>query len=216
MAIASPLNLRQITTGVRSLGVAVTRAQVSANRSAGILVNRNKIKRKLVFGDRLSFDRRRERVRRRRQEDIIESSTIGGFIKNRGLALANTARGFLGRIMDFLGTLLVGWLLNNLPTIISMAQELMARMGRLVNILGGFVNNIGKSLQSFGGVLGAVAVTFFTPILPYALAFAAGAMIFVVVEEVIPETQQANNTDIATLGFIGGFVVMMTLDVALG
>ena len=156
MAIASPLNLQQITTGVRSLGVAVTRAQVSANRSAGILVNRNKIKRKLVFGDRLSFDRRRERVRRRRQEDIIESSTIGGFIKNRGLALANSTRGFLGRIMDFLGTLLVGWLLNNLPTIISMAQELMARIGRLVNILGGFVTNIGKSLQSFGKVLGAV------------------------------------------------------------
>jgi len=156
MAIASPLNLQQITTGVRSLGVAVTRAQVSANRSAGVLVNRNKIKRKLVFGDRLSFDRRRERVRRRRQEDIIESSSIGGFIKNRGLALANSTRGFLGRIMDFLGTLLVGWLLNNLPTIISMAQELMARIGRLVNILGGFVTNIGKSLQSFGKVLGAV------------------------------------------------------------
>jgi ZIP family zinc transporter len=52
--------------------------------------------------------------------------------------------------------------------------------------------------------------------LPYALAFAAGAMIFVVVEEVIPETQQDKYTDIAALGFIGGFVVMMTLDVALG
>jgi ZIP family zinc transporter len=71
-------------------------------------------------------------------------------------------------------------------------------------------------VEPIAGVIGAVAVTFFTPILPYALAFAAGAMIFVVVEEVIPETQQANNTDIATLGFIGGFVVMMTLDVALG
>ena len=55
----------------------------------------------------------------------------------------------------------------------------------------------------------------FTPILPYALAFAAGAMIFVVVEEVIPETQQDKYTDVATLGFIGGFIVMMTLDVAL-
>jgi ZIP family zinc transporter len=65
-------------------------------------------------------------------------------------------------------------------------------------------------------VVGALAVTFFTPILPYALAFAAGAMIFVVVEEVIPETQQDSYTDIATLGFIGGFIVMMTLDVALG
>jgi len=65
-------------------------------------------------------------------------------------------------------------------------------------------------------VIGALAVTFFLPILPYALAFAAGAMIFVVVEEVIPETQRDKYTDIATLGFIGGFIVMMTLDVALG
>src|SRR6056300_1880314 len=71
-------------------------------------------------------------------------------------------------------------------------------------------------VEPIAAVVGAVAVTFFTPILPYALAFAAGAMIFVVVEEVIPETQRDKYTDIATLGFIGGFVVMMTLDVALG
>ena len=71
-------------------------------------------------------------------------------------------------------------------------------------------------VEPVAAVLGAIAVTFFTPILPYALAFAAGAMIFVVVEEVIPETQQDKYTDIATLGFIGGFIVMMTLDVALG
>ena len=71
-------------------------------------------------------------------------------------------------------------------------------------------------VEPIAAVVGAVAVTFFTPILPYALAFAAGAMIFVVVEEVIPETQQDKYTDIATLGFIGGFIVMMSLDVALG
>ena len=71
-------------------------------------------------------------------------------------------------------------------------------------------------VEPIAAVIGALAVTFFTPILPYALAFAAGAMIFVVVEEVIPETQQDKYTDIATLGFIGGFIVMMILDVALG
>lgn len=71
-------------------------------------------------------------------------------------------------------------------------------------------------VEPIAAVAGAVAVTFFTPILPYALAFAAGAMIFVVVEEVIPETQRDKYTDVATLGFIGGFIVMMTLDVALG
>ena len=57
---------------------------------------------------------------------------------------------------------------------------------------------------------------FFEPILPYALSFAAGAMIYVVIEEVVPETQRDKYTDIATLGFIGGFLVMMILDVALG
>ena len=71
-------------------------------------------------------------------------------------------------------------------------------------------------VEPMAAVVGAVAVSFFTPILPYALAFAAGAMIFVVVEEVVPETQQDKYTDIATLGFIGGFIVMMTLDVGLG
>ncbi|QLE00915.1 ZIP family metal transporter [Galbibacter sp. BG1] len=71
-------------------------------------------------------------------------------------------------------------------------------------------------VEPMAAVLGAWAVLTFEPILPYALCFAAGAMIFVVVEEVVPESQQANNTDISTLGFIGGFIVMMTLDVALG
>ena len=66
------------------------------------------------------------------------------------------------------------------------------------------------------GVLGAVAVIYMQPILPFALAFAAGAMIYVVVEEVIPETQRDKFTDIAVLGFIGGFLVMMILDVSLG
>ena len=71
-------------------------------------------------------------------------------------------------------------------------------------------------VEPIAAVVGAVAVTFFTPLLPYAMAFAAGAMIFVVVEEVIPETQQDDYTDVATLGFILGFIVMMTLDVSLG
>ncbi len=79
-----------------------------------------------------------------------------------------------------------------------------------------YVWSSSAAVEPIAAVIGAVAVTFFTPILPYALAFAAGAMIFVVVEEVIPETQLDKNTDIATLGFIGGFIVMMVLDVALG
>jgi ZIP family zinc transporter len=71
-------------------------------------------------------------------------------------------------------------------------------------------------VEPIAAVIGALAVTVFIPILPYALAFAAGAMIFVVIEEVIPETQRDKYTDIATLGFIGGFIIMMCLDVSLG
>ena len=65
-------------------------------------------------------------------------------------------------------------------------------------------------------VIGAAIVISVYPILPYALAFAAGAMIFIVVEEVIPESQSGGNVDIATMGLIAGFIVMMCLDVALG
>lgn len=66
------------------------------------------------------------------------------------------------------------------------------------------------------GVLGALAVLTVKPMLPFAMSFAAGAMIFVVVEELIPESQRAGNTDLATLATLLGFCVMMTLDVALG
>lgn len=72
------------------------------------------------------------------------------------------------------------------------------------------------AVEPIAGVIGAAAVMMMRPILPYALAFAAGAMIFVVVEELIPESQSNNNTDIATLGAMLGFAVMMLLDVALG
>ena len=71
-------------------------------------------------------------------------------------------------------------------------------------------------VEPVAGVIGAVAVLSMKPILPYALAFAAGAMIYVVIEEVIPETQRDKYTDVATLGFIGGFILMMSLDVGLG
>ncbi|MEW5814700.1 MAG: ZIP family metal transporter [Spirochaetota bacterium] len=71
-------------------------------------------------------------------------------------------------------------------------------------------------VEPAAGVLGAWLVTLMRPILPYALSFAAGAMIFVVVEEAIPESQSSGNTHIATLGAMSGFAVMMTLDVALG
>ena len=71
-------------------------------------------------------------------------------------------------------------------------------------------------VEPIAGVLGALAVLLVRPLLPYALSFAAGAMIYVVIEELIPESQRDTNTDIATLGAMGGFALMTFLDVALG
>lgn len=71
-------------------------------------------------------------------------------------------------------------------------------------------------VEPIGAIMGATLVMWMMAIIPYALAFAAGAMIFVVTEELIPESQANGNTDMATLGLMVGFVVMMVMDVALG
>ncbi|MDO9613865.1 MAG: ZIP family metal transporter [Bacteroidota bacterium] len=71
-------------------------------------------------------------------------------------------------------------------------------------------------VEPISGVIGAYLVLSITPLLPYALSFAAGAMIFVVVEELIPESQSGNETDFSTIGAMLGFATMMVLDVALG
>lgn len=79
-----------------------------------------------------------------------------------------------------------------------------------------FYGQLSAFVEPIAAVVGALAIVVINPVLPYALAFAAGAMIFVVVEQLIPESQTHGTTDLATLGVMVGFVVMMILDVALG
>ncbi|MBC7187868.1 MAG: ZIP family metal transporter [Calditrichaeota bacterium] len=79
-----------------------------------------------------------------------------------------------------------------------------------------FWGQLSGAVEPVAGVLGAVAVLAVKSLLPYALAFAAGAMIYVVVEELIPESQLGKHTHLATGGLVVGFVAMMVLDVALG
>ena len=113
-------------------------------------------------------------------------------------------------------TLAIGIGIQNFPEGIAVAMPLR-RMGmsRWKSFMYG---QSSAAVEPIAAVLGAFAVTFFTPILPYALAFAAGAMLFVVVEELIPEAQTGDghgSADRSTLGFIFGFTIMMILDVAL-
>ncbi len=79
-----------------------------------------------------------------------------------------------------------------------------------------FYGQLSGLVEPLAGVLGVFAISTSKVILPYALSFAAGAMMFIVVEELIPESQRSGNTDMATLGTIAGFALMMVLDVGLG
>lgn len=111
-------------------------------------------------------------------------------------------------------TLALGIGIQNFPEGTAVSVPLRREgMSRLRSFWYGQLSGV---VEPIAGVIGAAAVIFMRPILPYALAFAAGAMIYVVVEEVIPESQLKKNTDVATVGAMLGFALMMTLDVALG
>jgi len=110
--------------------------------------------------------------------------------------------------------LAIGIGLQNFPEGTAVSLPLRAEgMGRLKCF---WYGQLSAFVEPVAAVLGAVLVLSMTAILPYALAFAAGAMIFVVAEELIPESQREGNVHLATGGVIAGFCIMMTLDVALG
>ncbi len=79
-----------------------------------------------------------------------------------------------------------------------------------------FYGQLSGMVEPICGIVGALAVSVMTSVLPYALGFAAGAMVFVVVNDIVVEANSSKNSELASWGFMVGFVVMMTLDVALG
>lgn len=110
--------------------------------------------------------------------------------------------------------LAIGIGIQNFPEAIAVAMPLRsAGMSRGKSFWYGQLSGL---VEPLAGVLGAAAVLLIEPLLPYALAFAAGAMIFVVIEDLVPEAQRNGNTDLATMGAMLGFAMMMTLDVAFG
>jgi len=110
--------------------------------------------------------------------------------------------------------LTLGIALQNFPEGAAVAMPL--RAAGLSRMRASWYGQLSAIVEPIAAVIGAAAVVAFRPFLPYALAFAAGAMIYVVVEELIPEAQRNGNEDIVTLATIGGFMVMMILDVGLG
>jgi ZIP family zinc transporter len=131
-----------------------------------------------------------------------------------GVAFGGVVGGVSSTSVSAAVTLAIGIGIQNFPEGIAVAMPLRAEgMSRLKSF---WYGQLSALVEPLAAVLGAAGVVLFAPILPYALSFAAGAMIYVVVEELIPESQQQGNTDLATTSLMFGFVVMMVLDVALG
>ncbi len=131
-----------------------------------------------------------------------------------GVAFGAVAAGYESATLAGAVALAIGIGIQNFPE--GMAVSMPLRREGLSHRRSFWYGQLSGAVEPVAGVVGAAAVMFARPILPYALAFAAGAMIFVVVEELIPESQRGGNTDLATMGAMIGFAVMMTLDVALG
>jgi len=127
-----------------------------------------------------------------------------------GVLFGGAALGLPGASLSAAVVLTLGMAIQNMPEGVAVAMPLRrSGMSRRKSF---FYGQLSAIVEPIAGVIGAMAVIYIQPILPFALAFAAGAMIFVVVEEVIPETQREKYTDIAVMGFILGFVIMMILD----
>mgnify|MGYP001482591501 FL=1 len=131
-----------------------------------------------------------------------------------GVAFGAFAAGIDGATLGAAIALAIGIGIQNFPEGVAVSFPLRRKgVSRFRSFWFGQLSAI---VEPVAGVAGAVAVFYMQPLLPFALAFAAGAMIYVVIEEVIPETQRDKYTDVAALGFIAGFIIMMCLDVGLG
>lgn len=131
-----------------------------------------------------------------------------------GVAFGALASGVPSASLSSAIALAIGIGIQNFPE--GLAVSMPLRREGLPPFKGFWYGQLSGIVEPIAGVIGASVVTVAKPILPYALAFAAGAMIYVVVEELIPESQRAGDTDLPTIGAMIGFAVMMLLDVALG
>jgi ZIP family zinc transporter len=147
---------------------------------------------------------------------LILSITLHNFPEGLavGVAFGAVAANLPAATLSAAIALAIGIGIQNFPEGTAVALPLRREgMSRLRSF---WYGQLSATVEPIAAVIGAGAVLLARPILPYALSFAAGAMIFVVVEELIPESQCGGNADVATAGVMAGFTVMMILDVAFG
>lgn len=146
----SSLSVDSIRKSVTSLGEGLA---AIGNKSKQLLKQTretNQFKSRLIRQDGEFFKRRRENALRKQREDELEASTITGVTKRQGSLSQKSTKGFLGRILDFVGILIIGWAIANLPRIIAAFQKLFGLIKRVVGVLGGFVEGMKNFLEGIG------------------------------------------------------------------
>lgn len=157
MVVASPLNLKRVTVSANESRKRVTETRNSVKNIGQILFKRTKVKRESFAQTNLFRKRREESEKRQELETQLEAPRI--VINSSGLqslTQSTSSGSFFDRILGFIGYLSAGWLMNNLPTLIAMGKEFIARIQKSGEILSGFFNNTIKLFFNVGNILGAL------------------------------------------------------------
>lgn len=149
-------SLGNIRNFLSSFGEGLVKANSTSNTIARGLNVGNREKQKSILKKRELFESRRQAVERREREDVIESGKVGSIVTRATRTISASTKGFLGRIMDFVGTIMIGWILTNLPTIIDVTQKLIQRIQKLYFILQEWTNNLGDYFRDFTSNLGKI------------------------------------------------------------
>ena len=157
--LRSSINIRSIRNSVGNFTEGFTGALETSSDIVEQTAEQNKFKEKLLFTDAAIFRKRQEAVRRKDREDEIEASTIGGAIKRTGTVAASSTRGILGRILDFVGIVFIGWMVGFLPKLIKGISTFMSNTGKLLSALKGFVVGTRDTLEDSNNQLSQVKQT---------------------------------------------------------
>ena len=145
----SSLNLSKVNKAVTGITETVRKSKLLIDDiSEKVGKTNERIKTKISDSAKL-FQRRQQAVRRKVREDLIEASGIGGAMRRVNKIVSTSTRGFLGRILDFVGTLLVGWAIVNIPKIIKLAENLFKRLNKFFKIITGFTDGLVEFFTKF-------------------------------------------------------------------
>ena len=155
----SIINLNNINRSLSSLGRSVQGAITRTENISENVNKRNLEKKESISMSKEFFAKRRDLQRRREKEELLEASSVVGILKSSGRSIRKTTKGFLGRILEFIGKLILGWAILNLPKIIKISQDVIKRMQKYFAILTKFVNDIALLFTDFGSKITEIATT---------------------------------------------------------